>query len=112
MKTDNELIAEFMGGRKQIIGDDQLHGYSPGTILWHGLFDEHGHTTYLSFDDDWEWLMPVVEKIESLDYEVDVYKHACEINTEDMIRFEASSKIEACYKAVVEFIKWHNQQTK
>lgn len=120
--TDNELIAEFMGGRKQIIGDDQLHGYSPGTILWHGLFDEHGHTTYLSFDDDWEWLMPVVEKIETM-YDTGIFYdghrqpdvhniriYAKRGGSETIVVSYGTSKIETTYKAVVEFIKWYNSQ--
>lgn len=104
-KTDNELIAEFMGIRFDASGQCPEIKYSWRPGVYDPLRVEH-----LQYNNNWSWLMPVVEKIESLGYEVDVYKHACEINVEDMIRWEAESKIEACYKSVVEFIKWYNRQ--
>lgn len=109
MKTDNELIAEFMGGRKEIVTYKKEGGYIEGTVLWWDLFDESGCTRYLDFDSSWDWLMPVVEKIEHEGHEVDIYKNACEINMEEgMIREVAGDKIKATYRSVVEFIKWHN----
>lgn len=89
-KTDNELIEAFWiwaGGKMHMRADIHL------------------------YESDWNMIMNVVEKIEILGYRVDVYKHGCEINTEEIIRFEVLSKIEACYKAIVEFIRWFNSQS-
>ena len=61
---------------------------------------------------DFNWLMPVVEKIESLGHGVTVYRKGCHINDIGLRStngFNHSSKIEQTYKAVVEFIKWYNQ---
>ena len=79
----------------------------------------------LEFHSDWNWLMEVVEKIESL--EIFDRMGRFNINTknfdenytsfitdkdEDFIQCEGETKIEAVYSAVVEFIKWYNNQNK
>ena len=76
----------------------------------------------LGFNSDWNWLMVVVEKIESL--EIFDRMGRFNINTknfdenytsfitdkdEDFIQCEGDTKIEAVYNAVVEFIKWYNK---
>ena len=69
----------------------------------------------LEFHSDWNWLMEVVEKIESLGYRIEIVKHICRIylsNKETIIISENTPKIEAVYNAVVEFIKWYNNQNK
>lgn len=58
----------------------------------------------------WSYIMPIIDGIESLGYEVDIYKNVIEITTPDMIRFECSSKILAVYTGALEFIKWYNSQ--
>ena len=72
------------------------------------------------FDKDWNWLIPVVEKIEIQSKELfgayeDVIINGCGcgISTkDDMISIAATSKIEAVYIACVEYIKWYNEQNK
>jgi len=109
MKSDNELIAEFMSKKVRYAG----------TVLY--LTDEDGYIDYVDGpgvywpDRDWQQLMPVVEKIENLGIST---KIECDgISTQVTIRQicvweNPSSKIEKVYKAVVEFIKWHNSQQK
>lgn len=75
------------------------------------------------FQTSWDWLMPVVEKIESLnfndskgDYSFNVFiiYGDCSIKDDEEIRnglwickhsLDSMSKIESTYNAVVEFIK-------
>lgn len=70
---------------------------------------------------DWNSIMPVVEKIESLDDEksVSINGTLCLIKGDhtavggwDLITAscDGPTKIQAVYKAVVEFIKWYNNQ--
>lgn len=74
---DNKLIAEFMGV-------DQVDiDYA---------INEHGQLKYHS---SWDWLMPVVEKIYSLDADIDFFRVV---------------NLEATYKSVVEFIKEYNDE--
>ena len=66
----------------------------------------------LEFHTDWNWLMQVVEKIESLDNDLNIYAYHCELiyNVgENIETFEAKSKIEAVYNACVTFIEWYNE---
>jgi len=67
---------------------------------------------------DWNALMEVVEKIESLGFPVTIYiegvyiesaetgKDICRMNLETC---HETSKRDRTYKAIVEFIKWYNQ---
>lgn len=86
-KTENnKLIADFMG--------------------WKPTFK------MLDVEPGWDIIMPVVEKIEGLGHGVTIYKKGCHINNEAAFTtngFNHSSKIEQTYKAVVEFIKWYNE---
>jgi hypothetical protein len=65
------------------------------------------------YDRDWNWLMPVVEKIESLNFKTTITNHICRIERvifDDIVFSEDMPKIQAVYNACVEFIKWYNQQ--
>lgn len=100
MKTTeekNRIIAEFMSGEVQ-----------PSTYNW-------------DYHKDWDWLMPVVEKIESfLDQNgyhliVKIEGTCCEILTESGFSFVnavSNTKLEATYECVVALIDhWNNAPT-
>lgn len=94
----NKLIAEFMGWEAK---------YHPVETI---------HTS-------WDWLMPVVEKIEQIGYPVKiqgdyygdngVLKTECTVFGNDgdylLTSGAVEVKIGAVWQAVVEFINWHNQ---
>ena len=104
----NKIIAEFLNLTSQVIFE-QVFAVS-----------ENGKTNFykkdeLKFHSDWNWLMEVVEKIESLGYRIEIVKHICRIylsNKETIIISENTPKIEAVHNACVEFIQWYNQQNK
>ena len=105
--NNNKLIAEFMGME---LGDDKTMYYDDAENL-------HPPTRVneLKYHESWDWLMPVVEKIESLGYEFFIVEDRIKIahNTDDsidtIINFTlGGSKKDATYKAVVEFIKTYN----
>ena len=100
---DNKLIAEFMG---VVFHDDDNQYYSSD-----GLYIG----TTLQYDTSWEWLMPVVEKIECTKtddednsdsfFNVMIEVFECNINGRDICICEnGNTKLEATYRAVVEFI--------
>jgi hypothetical protein len=108
---DNKLIAEFMGFQKTSIGwydaDECLHEKD-------NTFDT------LRFNVDWNWLMPVVEKIErdSLDlfgeYE-DTIINGCSCyiySNSGNISTTETSKFKAVYSAVINYINITNQLNK
>jgi hypothetical protein len=114
----NKLIAEFMGGFQK---EDQM--YIP----------DHEAECYkancLAYDSSWDWLMPVVEKIENLStplktgdnfyFRMIIIKDTVYIEQrnsrlskwEPMIYLTDTkrTKIKAVWLALVEFIKWYNE---
>ena len=93
---DNKLIAEFMGLPEQ--GNTYEDPYS----------GEYVEAIELSYDESWDWLMPVVDKIEGLGYWVNRNDGDVTITDESdiiVITPMSSGGIDMMYKAVVEFIK-------
>jgi hypothetical protein len=93
---DNKLIAEFMN-----------HEYR---------CDAHGNT----YNNSWDWLMPVVEKIEDIEcketstdlvgyhlYDIEIRQNVTTIHGTN-IEETAGDKLFNTYNAVVEFIKEYN----
>jgi hypothetical protein len=87
---NNKLIAEFMG---MTYGDS-----------W--------YRKSMRYNVSWDWLMPVVEKIESLGYEFTIVENRCKVSNntdhsvEELFHIETiGSKFKTTYDAVVEFIK-------
>lgn len=124
---NNTLIAQFMGL-------DEDNRYVPTEMLPHkdyNLYQGIFEMRELQFHISWDWLMPVVEKIESLEFNgrsvwttIKTFKTSHKNNYHEMMfrvykedgesfLFEYDSewfdtKITAVYFSVIEFIKWYN----
>lgn len=112
----NKLIAEFMGMKESVI--------KRGSLVWNEkniLIDKNE----LKYHSSWDWLMPVVERIESLDKlggVVRIIQGQCKITSRmlgdssvyadksNYMLMGVKGKLLSTYEAVVEFIKWYNQQ--
>jgi len=118
MVENNILIALFMGWRIDNSFPDKYRVYRGPTG---GLELD----TTFKYHTSWEWLMPVIDKIENLDVGDDYYrdvfvimkKSTCKIYVQvnsinDKYAYEEyyhkGSFIENTYKGVVDFIKWYN----
>ncbi len=120
----NKLIAEFMGAEVDNRGLGEaawLTAPKKKTSNWIPI-------DALQYHSSWDWLMGVVEKIESLGFFTLVatsrmggYKYYMNIATgvgivnetmDNPSKFmgQSDSKIDAVYKTVIEFIKWYNNQ--
>jgi hypothetical protein len=90
----NKLIAEFMG---LPVHEEYFRGIDA-----------------CKYHSDWNLLMPIVEKIESLGYSFEIELFSCYVidskTLSTIIECHYNSKIKSTYQAVVEFIKWYNQQ--
>lgn len=111
--TDNELIAEFIGGENSEYHQERIY-FKPDGFMGSGWW----HRDYLKFDTSWDWIMPVVEKIEQIiDSKMkELGPEITDLNDPkgwrawDYQRIDLSTKIDEVYKSVIEFIKWYNQQ--
>ncbi len=129
-QENNKLIAEFMG---LIIRDKE--GNLPTCSQQHKLFvAEEWDKLYLvspyspngpDYHKSWDWLMPVVDKIESFQdgedgdsmrghlYNFRIEQHFVYIldgeSMDVIIEMNGDSKLDATYNAVVEFINQYNK---
>jgi hypothetical protein len=123
----NKLIASFMGF---IRAGEPNAGYArlkDWCIQPFGWFDDEG----LKYHTSWDWLMPVVEKIERMDNGAGVrfttsiegrylnvkdtpFAHCVTIYQNQFPRIKEAdeAKITAVWQAVVAFITWYNQLPK
>jgi len=138
MKTDNELIAEFMGMRIEKTttpsGKDWYRGfcfypaYKTAKEWTCGASSEKQVKESLkafehNYDTSWDWIMPVVEKIETIKFgsyrfKVQITSNECRIFS--YVRFTGMNDIDLFYTdvtklqsingAVLKFIKWHKEQ--
>lgn len=143
---ENEIIAEFMGIKKrELIGYDyegnklNINGYDYEGYNYVDKreYVEYGfksretkyhkivHIDNLLYPYSWDWLMPVVDRINGMgkEYNLDIFKTYVSLSVEkggrvfkdfsfaysEYITGEQSG-LEAAYKLVVRFIKWHNEQ--
>lgn len=120
----SELIAKFMGVNpmKAFGYENWYDGYQlqkAGLPFAYGAMGNG--TSELKFHTSWDWLMPVVEKVEEVSYRVTIttYSICIERVSKDgkaIIKFPVSRgntyKIQAVYEAVIEFINWYNQNKK
>lgn len=98
----NRLIAEFMG--LDVLYDNMVKHETA----------EPNMVTLMKYHTSWDWLMPVVEKIEVLGHGVTIYRKGCQINDVfcTVKGFNHLSKIGETYKAIIKFITWYNEQNK
>jgi len=120
----NKLIAEFMGCATRTIyaaDGSQFEGWGFNdthiTQRWQDL--PWCWEQFTPYHRSWDWLMPVVEKIEALRLkdinQVWVSINACECCIwtkfgKFRIKRTRASKKEATFLAVIDFITWHNEQ--
>lgn len=132
----NRLIALFDG--LQIIPSRHYREMNPA-LEYYGHMDTYGTVTNLQsqydlqYDKSWSKLMPILEKIEGIGHKTiigggDHWGHYCNIMyskskaehiehltnagyQETKALGQADTKIGAIYSAIVQFIKWHNEQT-
>lgn len=107
IREGEKVISEFMGYETCTDPDhaDDKCYQVPYAKGYHRLHQMQHHAS-------WDWLMPVVEKIEAIDHysKVKIENNFCEINGEDELSAVADNKIESVWNAVILFIKQYNSQ--
>ena len=125
MEENNKLIAEFMGVDSQILSTNNVHSWSDAPFYYITEDSKEkvmeGVSKYSKYHTSWDWLMPVVEKIECTPIDNDdnsdnffnvmIEVFECNINGGDICICEnGHTKREATYNAVLEFIKQYNDE--
>lgn len=128
---NNKLIAKFMGLNKT----KMFFNLKTGNYVKKETADcdikvvdvylkNNKPITNFYYHSDWNWLMEVVEKIESLPTMKDNGNFFFEIHQDSVTVFNSTrmdiiievigqgSRINNTYQAVIEFIQWYNQETK
>lgn len=106
-KTDNELIAEFMGLIPERWRLTRFHKFK---IYWCHEPNGYGVTEeMLGYDSKIEFLLPVARKI--IDIPLNELVNANQAMAQSRVAsFNLRTKYSDLYKAVVEFIKWYRSQ--
>lgn len=120
----NKLIAESPFGNCDLL-NEKVFRYRHWGVDWNNQrASQDWAAEGLKYHSSWDWLMPVIEKIEHCEdtndrgysFHVCIFDKDChiyeDVNDEDppVITQEAETKIIATWKAVIEFIKFKNSQ--
>jgi hypothetical protein len=114
-ENNNKLLAEFLGRNGKV---------KKSLYTWKGIDDllTGGWTEvkYMKFHSDWNWIMQVVEKIESFIFDDDMYYNfqilgGCYVTiidskTNEFGSYSSSTRLLTVYQACIDFVKWYNAQ--
>ena len=97
--NDNKLIAEFMGVKPLVLGGStEYEMYGVLDCIEDGANEKHYFIDdEMRFHESWDWLMPVVQKIEEQNELIGAHI--------------LSTDIDKTHKQVVRFIKTYNNDT-
>jgi len=107
---NNKLIADFMN--VQPIQYDEHYQWSDGVFFSVSGLEkdkvlQHIYK-YVKYASSWDWLMPVIDKITSLDEYVEFKNDTSSMVDEGGVYINTRF-IENTYNETVEFIKWYNK---
>lgn len=112
VQSNNKLIAEFMGA----IPNPKSPKTGCALLVRNNKKPYHYFYADLKYHKSWDWLMPVIEKIEHDlpdDSIITIEYKDCIIPVNegefDIQVLGEETKLLAVYKAVIEFIKWYNK---
>ena len=109
--TDLKIIAQFMGM-------EFIQSMSPYTITHSNWLSDKDLVSTYKFDREWNWIMPVVEKIEDIKtnnlclYDVNIYGNKCLIERQHVPPIDVieETKIDAVFMACLLFIDWYTRE--
>ena len=116
----NRLIAEFMGFSRTVTLRKGVYKVPEGQELLYKAW--HLHIDNMPYHTSWDWLMPVVERINTIaidnygETNVMIQSNQCRIGEtwDDSVVITTKANhpvlIEMVYMAIVTFIKWYEAQ--
>lgn len=130
---DNEIIINFIGADVTCDGEYDLFGCTELNPLFEDVESDDPdakhfyHPSEMLFHKSWDWLIIVVEYIESLDYLggiVDIKQGMCKISSRALgdksiyanvsyyHTLGVGGKFKAVFEAILQYIKWYNENCK
>ena len=122
----NRMCAEFMGlveakpYKTAYTTNNSTNLPASFLELVHSEMEGESWYVYPKFDTDWNWIMEVVDKIESLGYYTNILSadndskrhtmHIVEVHKSEEYTEFIDSKKEAVVQAIWVFLNWYNQQ--
>lgn len=97
-EKNNKLIAEFMG--LEVINDTNI--YVENNMFGRGT----GTLNSIRYHESWDWIIPVLQKIEELSSEQEEVFHQLDSIKDALLNLD----IEEVHLNVAEFVKWYNNQ--
>jgi hypothetical protein len=110
-KTQDEIIAQQSAMIAEFNNESCIINDVPYFLHRLNKNDDPLEAWFGHYHESWDWLMPVVEKIDNI-YSTTSLTHKQEVRFERILNLKITDKIETVYKAVVEFIKWYNSNGK
>jgi len=113
----NKLIADFMGATVTQPYSENKDYEQDGVLFYYpdrsspSVFKNMSSAS-VKYHSSWDWLMPVVEKIEVMGISVEIDGNWCAVQVGQNVpqtAGSAESKIKATWMAIVNFIQWHNE---
>lgn len=111
IQENNVTIAKFMGAVKSKMDGDSRYLRFPEPIGKTYAF----YPKDLKYHSSWDWIMPVVEKINRTElsgekFDMIIFKTTCHINNQHELLSESTSNnfIECVWLGVIQFIKHYN----
>ena len=108
----NKLIAEFMGIKTKVYSDRP-------SIVYYDYNGFMNSTDQMEYHSSWDWLMPVVQKIETMDscrykiilhFEIAFIDDTATRPDSSVIRASGNNRLETAYNMVIKFIQWYNNK--
>jgi hypothetical protein len=119
VQENNGLIADFM---EQLFHNGNTFIPEYNRYIGSQNFSSFFKVSDLRYHELWDWLMPVVDKIEDIQdgedgdairfhyYDFEIRHITCKIHGTNIEILDADSKIDAVYQAVIQFIEHYNNQ--
>lgn len=116
--TISEVTARHLRFNEEMAFDRYGIEYFDGIIMKPDDLRVDSHFPARPYDWSWDWLMPVVEKIESIGYSVFIQNECSWIKVAragmrmpDLSEL-GETKIESTYNVIIQFITWFNLKQK
>lgn len=123
-KVEGNKLIEIFKGERQLMPNGKMFGIKRGSLKEHENWFNIVNVEDLKYHSSWDWLMPVIEKIEEIGKRPGIYGKEVIIHSQYtsvgnygpnyivQTTTDDTDKIGATWQTVIKFIQWYNSQKK